>query len=153
MQWPKGMEPDRSSVYARNEIKIAAEPANVWKYLCRAALWPTWYANCSWLKFENGAGPDLTLNASFVWKTFGVRVHSTVRVFEPTRSLEWNARAIGLRAYHGWLIEPAVDGAWVLTEETQNGPLPKLLGWYLRPRLSRGHQQWVESLRRVATTG
>ncbi len=153
MQWPEGMEPDHSAVYARNEIKIEAEPAKVWKWLCRAALWPTWYTNCSWLKFENGPGPDLALNSTFVWKTVGVRVHSAVRVFEPIRRLEWDAKAVGMRAYHGWLIEPAVEGVWVLTEESQNGPLPRLLRWYLKPALHREHQSWVESLRRVATTG
>jgi polyketide cyclase/dehydrase/lipid transport protein len=153
MQWPEGMEPEKSAVHARNEIKISATPDRVWKWLCRAGLWPTWYTNCAWLKFDNGSGPDLALNSAFTWKTFRVRVHSKVLVFEPPRLIEWEASAIGVRAYHGWLIEPAVDGSWVVTEETQNGPLAKLLGWYLRPVLARGHQNWVESLRRVATTG
>lgn len=153
MQWPEGMEPEHSAVHVRNEIKIAADPARVWKWLCRAGLWPTWYSNCAWLKFENGPGPDLALDTTFVWKTLGVRVRSTVRVFEPTRSLEWDGMAIGVRAYHGWLIEPSIEGVWVLTEETQNGPVAKLLRLYLKPALLRGHQNWIESLRRVATTG
>ncbi|MFZ0887657.1 MAG: hypothetical protein WA005_04325 [Candidatus Binataceae bacterium] len=153
MQWPEGMEPEHSAVYARNEIKILGEQSNVWKWLCRAALWPTWYTNCAWLKFENGAGPDLTIGSKFVWKTFGVRVHSTVRVFEPMRSLEWDAKATGMRAYHGWLLEPSADGIWVVTEETQNGILPWLARWYLKRMLHGGHQNWVESLRRVSTTG
>jgi polyketide cyclase/dehydrase/lipid transport protein len=152
MQWPRGMEPEHSKIYARNEIKIDADPAKIWKILCRAALWPTWYSNCAWLKFENGHGPELTANSAFVWKTFGARVRSTVRVFEPPHALEWDAKAMGLRAYHGWLLEQAVDGVWVITEETQNGPLPFVLRWYLRPTLYRGHQQWVESLRRIAST-
>lgn len=152
MQWPRGMEPEHSKVYARNEIKINADQTRIWKALCRAGLWPTWYANCGWLKFENGRGPDLELGTTFTWKTFGARVRSTVRVFEPAHALEWDAKAIGLRAYHGWQLEPAVDGVWVITEETQNGPLPTLLRWYLRPTLHRGHQQWVESLRRIAST-
>ncbi len=153
MQWPQGMEPKRAPVYARNEIKIDADIAKIWKWLCRAGLWPTWYTNCAWLKFENGAGPDLAPDSKFTWKTFGTRVRSQVRVFEPMRALEWDARAIGLRAYHGWSLEQTVDGVWVVTEETQKGPLPMVLRWYLRPTLYRGHQKWVESLRRVATTG
>jgi hypothetical protein len=146
------MDPEHSAVYARNEIKIDAEPAKIWKWLCRAGLWPTWYTNCAWLKFENGPGPDLGPDTTFVWKTFGVRVRSSVRVFDPMRALEWDAKAIGLRAYHGWLLEQAVDGVWVITEETQNGPLPRLLRFYLKPTLYKNHQKWVESLRRVATT-
>jgi hypothetical protein len=41
----------------------------------------------------------------------------------------------------------------VITEETQNGLLPRLLRWYLRPAMLRGHQLWLESLRRMAESG
>ena len=40
-----------------------------------------------------------------------------------------------------------------MTEECQNGIVPKLAWWYLRPMLERGHQNWVESLKRVAEGG
>ena len=153
MQWPEGMEPEHAAVYARNEIKIVGEQSQVWKWLCRAQLWPSWYPNCAWLKFENGAGPDLAVGTNFEWKTFGVRVRSTVRAFEPMRSLEWDAKTTGLRAYHGWLLEPSPDGIWVISEGTQDGILPRLAGWSLGGIVHRGHQTWVENLRRVSTTG
>ena len=44
-------------------------------------------------------------------------------------------------------------GCRVVTEECQNGLVPKLASWYLRPMLVRGHQNWVESLKRVAEGG
>lgn len=44
-------------------------------------------------------------------------------------------------------------GCRVITEECQNGLVPKLAWWYLRPMLLRGHQNWVESLKRVAEGG
>ncbi len=122
MQWPRGMEPEHSKVYARNEIKINADQTRIWKALCRAGLWPTWYANCGWLKFENGRGPDLELGTTFTWKTFGARVRSTVRVFEPAHALEWDAKAIGLRAYHGWQLEPAVR--WRMGHHRRNAERP-----------------------------
>ncbi len=31
--------------------------------------------------------------------------------------------------------------------------VPKIAWWYLRPMLERGHQDWVESLKRVAEGG
>jgi hypothetical protein len=95
----------------------------------------------------------LAADRSFEWRTFGTRVRSVVRTFEPFRELGWDARATGLYAYHGWMLEPAGAGCRVLTEETQRGWLPMLARWYLRRMLARGHRGWLEDLRRVAESG
>ena len=152
MKWPSGFEPENSSVYARNEIAIAAPAERVWRWLIRAARWPDWYSNSRNVKFLRGRGPDLAPGSEFQWKTFGATIRSRVIVFEPPHELGWDAQGV-LRAYHGWLIEPDSDGCRVVTEECQNGILPALAWWYLRPMLLRGHQNWVESLRRVAESG
>jgi uncharacterized protein YndB with AHSA1/START domain len=160
MKWPSGMEPGRVPVHAYNEIEIAAPPERVWRWLVRAAQWPRWYGNCAELRFTDGApgessGPDLAPGRSFEWRTFGARVRSTVVVFEPYRELGWDARSTRLYAYHGWTLEPGPGGAGcrVVTEETQRGWLPSVARWYLRPMLLRGHQGWLEDLRRVAERG
>ena len=153
MRWPAGMEPQNSTIHARNEIVIAAQPERVWRWLCRAARWPECYDNCAWLRLRNSAGPDLAAGTAFVWRTFGVRVRSTVLTFEPTRELGWDATAFGVRAYHGWLIEPLESGSRIITEETQKGPLSTFGRWYLRRGLLREHQSWLESLSRVAQSG
>lgn len=50
-------------------------------------------------------------------------------------------------------LEPAAGGTHVVTEETERGPLPWLLRWYLRGALHGAHQKWLESLARVAVGG
>jgi uncharacterized protein YndB with AHSA1/START domain len=153
MKWPAGFEPDNSSVHARNEIAIAAPPERVWRWLIRAAKWPEWYSNSANVDFVRGSPPDLAPGTEFKWKTFGATVASRVIVFEPPHELGWDARGV-LNAYHGWLIEPdGRGGCRVVTEECQNGLVPKLAWWYLRPMLERGHQNWIESLKRVAEGG
>jgi hypothetical protein len=153
MKWPPGFEPDKSSVYAHNEIAIAAPRERVWRWLIRAAQWPQWYSNSDNVNFLRGNPPDLAPDAEFKWKTFGATITSRVIVFEPARELGWDAHGI-LNAYHGWLLEPDNGGgSRVITEECQNGLVPKLAGWYLRPMLERGHQNWIESLKRVAEGG
>ena len=154
MQWPEGMTPDQANVYARNELVIPAPVSIVWRWLCHAEKWPQWYSNCSWLKFRDSNRPDLVPGAAFVWKTFGVRVRSRVIVFEPQRELGWDATAFGLVAYHGWQFEPIdLRHTRVVTEETQRGPLSAIGRWYLRRGLLREHQNWLESLSRMAQTG
>jgi uncharacterized protein YndB with AHSA1/START domain len=152
MKWPAGFEPGNSWVYARNEIAIAAPAERVWRWLIRAARWPDWYSNSANVRFLCGSAPDLAAGAEFQWKTFGATIRSKVIVFEPPHELGWDARGV-LRAYHGWLIEPGPGGCRVVTEECQNGIVPALAWWYLRPMLLRGHRNWVESLRRVAEGG
>jgi hypothetical protein len=163
MKWPSGMKPENVAVYARNEIEIAAAPERVWRWLVGGERWPQWYGNCTSFRYidERGApgggdirsGPDLTADRSFEWRTFGARVRSVVLMFDPCRELGWDARATGLYAYHGWMLEPAGAGCRVITEETQRGWLPMLARWYLRRMLVRGHQGWLEDLRRVAESG
>jgi|SRR5581483_5512705 len=152
MKWPTGFEPDKARVFAHNEIAIAAPPERVWRWLIRAARWPQWYGNSADITFLSGSPPDLALHTDFRWKTFGAKVTSRVLVFDPPHELGWDARGL-LDAYHGWLIEPEGEGCRVITEETQNGLLPLLAWWYLRPMLLRGHQNWIESLKRQAEAG
>jgi Polyketide cyclase / dehydrase and lipid transport len=147
------MSSDRAVVSVRNEILIPAAPSRVWQWLCRATRWPEWYSNCSWIRIREDAGPDLKLNTPFVWKTFGVRVRSVVKVFEPYSELGWDATAFGLRAFHGWELTPTDDGCRVVTEERQVGALTTMGRWYLRRALLREHQNWLESLRRMSIGG
>jgi uncharacterized protein YndB with AHSA1/START domain len=154
MKWPSGMQPGNVAVHARDEIEIGAMPERVWRWLIAGEHWPQWYGNCSTFHYLDGQrGPDLAADRSFEWRTFGTRVRSVVRTFEPFRELGWDARATGLYAYHGWMLEPAGAGCRVLTEETQRGWLPRLARWYLRRMLARGHRGWLEDLRRVAESG
>jgi hypothetical protein len=153
MKWAAGFEPENSSVYARNEIVIAAPAERVWRWLIPAAKWPEWYSNSANVSFLSGEPPDLALDTEFRWKTFGATITSRVIVFEPPLELGWDAHGV-LDAYHGWIIEAdSGGGCRVITEECQNGIVPKLAWWYLRPMLLRGHQKWIESLKRVAESG
>lgn len=154
MRWPTGMEPEHSTVYARNELVIPAAPDRIWRWLCRAARWPEWYGNCGWIRLGDDDSPDLGPGSQFVWKTFGVRVRSKVIIYDRSVELGWDATAFGLRAYHGWLFEVVDAGhTRVITEETQVGPLTRVGRWYLRRGLLNEHQNWLEGLSRMAQTG
>jgi len=151
--WPTGFETGRAYVHAHNEMLIPAQPEVCFAWLCRAPLWPTWYANCGGFKFDTVPGPDLALGTAFSWTTFGAPVRSTVCRFEPPLHLEWDATAFGIRAYHAWVIVPQGSQSWVITEENQIGIVPFFLRWYLNGMLERGHQTWLEGLKTVTTSG
>ena len=107
MKWPAGFEPGQSSVFAHNQIAIAAPPDRVWRWLIRAARWPDWYTNSSNVTFLSAGPPDLAPGIRFRWKTFGATITSRVLVFEPPRELGWDEPLAQLEALYAELLTRA----------------------------------------------
>ena len=147
MRWPSRYAPGTAPVHVRNTIEVGAPVEAVWAWLIRAQHWPDWYVNASNVEFLDGTGPDLSSGARFKWTTFGVRLESTVREFVPRERIAWDARGIGVDAYHAWVLSPTANGTHVVTEETQHGWLARLSHLVMTGRMHKYHQIWLEGLR------
>jgi Polyketide cyclase / dehydrase and lipid transport len=152
IRWPDEFSPPRAPIHVRNELAISAPAPIVWAWLIRARDWPSWYANAQDVVIENEAS-DLTPGATFRWETFGVKLVSHVEEFVPAERLAWNARGLGVWAYHAWLIRPAAAGCTVSTEQTQYGFLARLGALFMPSRMHRFHQLWLEGLGEKAQNG
>jgi len=153
ISWPDEHTPERSVFHAVNELQMQAEPDVIWAWLCRPDLWPTYYSNAKLIKHLGGAWPELKLGSRFRWWSFGAFVTSEVVEFEPPERIAWDAKVLGGRGYHGWVLRPASGGTYVRTEETQKGPGIRVAKPLLRPMMVRLHQRWLEGLSRVAAEG
>jgi uncharacterized protein YndB with AHSA1/START domain len=153
VQWPPHYAPSTAPVHVRNELDMDVPPEMVWAWLIRAQLWPAWYVNAAHVRFVQGRPPDLSAGARFRWKTFGVNLESTVLEFVPGERIAWNARGLGVDAYHAWVISATGRGAHVLTEETQHGWLARLANFVAPRRMHKYHQLWLEQLRDNAARG
>jgi uncharacterized protein YndB with AHSA1/START domain len=151
VRWPDEARPERSPVYGRSEIEIAAPPIVVWEHLVRAEAWPDWFADCSSVRIEAGPQPSLGVGTRFRWTVLRVPVVTTVEECEPPTRLAWSGSGLGARAYHGWILEPTAGGTRVVTEETQRGVGPSLLRFALRPLLLYSQRRWLADLARVST--
>jgi hypothetical protein len=140
-------------VFVANEHEAPAPAEVVWQWLCRADLWPTWFKRSSNVRFEAGPAPALGLGSRVVWRMLGATIRVTVKVCEPPHLLDWEGGANGVHAYHAWRLEPIARGTLVATKETERGPLPWLLRWYLRGALHGAHEEWLASLAHVAAGG
>jgi polyketide cyclase/dehydrase/lipid transport protein len=149
IRWPDRFSPDNAPVHVVNAITIAAAPEAVWKVLVRAADWHEFYANASNVVIEDG-GSDLSAEARFTWRTFGVDLETQVQEFEPFERIAWLARGPLIEAYHAWLILPAAGGCHVITEETQHGMAAHAGRLIFPGRMERQHQLWLEGLAAVA---
>ncbi len=152
--WPEHYSPSCSPVHVRNELDTAASRDAVWAWLIRAPLWPNWYSNAANVKLLTGTPPDLAAGTRFRWRTFGVTIESTVLEFVPGERIAWDAHAIGVDAYHAWLLTDTVDGGCrILTEETQHGFVARAGAMLMPKRMGRFHQIWLEGLDRQASSG
>jgi len=61
---------------------MSSSSEQVWAWLVRATLWPTWYVNASRVRILQGNGSDLALGTKFRWTTFRVMLVS----IKPIRS-------------------------------------------------------------------
>jgi hypothetical protein len=152
-EWPSRSAPADCPVFVHNEIVVDAPPERVWRWLVRADRWPEWFARASRVRIEGG-GPALTEGSVVSWRMLGAGIRVTVRRADGARALDWEGGAAGVHAYHAWLLDPLPDGRTrVITEETERGPVPSLLRWYLRGALHKAHEEWLVGLARIATTG
>jgi hypothetical protein len=145
IRWPAAFAPANTAVHVVNRIDAPRSADQVWAKLIRAVDWPGYYANAHDVVIEGGAR-DLSANARFTWKTFGVRLKTQVVEFEPTTRIAWIAKGIGVTAYHAWLIVPTPQGCHILTEETQTGFLARAGSLLFPRRMATWHQRWLEAL-------
>jgi hypothetical protein len=152
VSFPEWALPERSPVYAFNELVLEAPPERVWPWLIRAVRWPEWYGNARNVHIE-GDRNDLVMGVRFDWTTFGIRAHTKIEELVPERRLSWSGRGVGATAYHGWVIAPQGTGSRVITEETQQGLVASAGRWFLRRGLLTWHQRWIEGLGTMAASG
>lgn len=70
----------------RNSVAAAAEKSNladIWPFLSKAPLWPTYYANSANIRFYDGKGQELEAGVRFYFETFGFPVEAQVVEYAP----------------------------------------------------------------------
>ena len=135
VNWPEGHRPEESAFHAVNELQIPAEPEDVWAWICRPDLWPTYYSNARLIKHLGGPWPKLELGSRFRWLSFGALVTSEVIEYEPGQRIAWDAKVLGGSGHHGWVLKRQAGGTFVRTEETQKGLGIRLVKPVLRPMM------------------
>jgi polyketide cyclase/dehydrase/lipid transport protein len=153
LRWPEEHRPEVSAYLAVNELQMAAEPENVWAWLCRPDLWPSFYSNARFVKHLEGPWPEVRPGSRWRWFTFGAFITSEVVEYDPRERLAWSAKSMAGSGHHGWVLRRDQGGTFVHTEETQKGLGIQIIKPVLRPMQVRLHQRWLEGLARVAAEG
>jgi uncharacterized protein YndB with AHSA1/START domain len=147
------MEINRSApAIASSEIEVAAPPEVVWDVLTDYERWPEWNPEVKSLSID---GP-VAAGTTFKWKTGPLSITSTLREVERPRTIGWTGKALGIGAVHAWRFEPRDSGTLVHTEESWQGPVPRLLSGRMQKALQKGLDDAMphlkaEAERRAAT--
>ena len=144
-KWLPGYEPERAVHRIQTSLAIVAPARAVWKQLIGAAEWPNWFAMSKDVLLPDGKA-ELESGMCFKWTIQGVQFESTIYQFEPFRRLSWRSSNPLISTCHIWALEERNGSTNVITDETQRGLLPTLLGFVVRQKLRKGQQTWLDSL-------
>ena len=141
----QGMIDELAPVKATVQVTIQASPAKIWGLLTNIKDWATWQPDISEVAIQ--AAPAVTV--PFTWSTAGMTIHSTIRLFDPDRTLGWTGRAFHIHAIHIWTLSPLPDGrVLVETRESMDGWLVER--FYSSRELQESDKKWLEHLKKAA---
>jgi hypothetical protein len=111
-------------VHVRKSIEIHASRDVVWKQLTDFAAWPKWQPGVESMRAPKSVTPGET----FVWKTGGSEISSTIAIVEPGKTVGWTGAVSVAKAVHIFRIEAVSPGVTRVTdEESMDG---FLLTWF-----------------------
>lgn len=125
-------------------ISINATVEKTWAILTNINLWSNWQADISYAKLDSLLSP----NTSFVWKSNGVKIHSTLHTIEQNKRFGWSGNSLGLHAIHNWILKDNNEHTEVTVEETMEGFLARLFNKSLNKSLEKGMQRWLSFLKK-----
>ena len=136
----------KAPVLSRGEADIAADPETVWKVLASIDHWPDWNSDVRSVSIES----SVAKGTAFRWKAGRWKITSVIQNVKKARLLAWTGRMMGISAVHAWHLEPAGAGTHVVTEESWQGFIVRLLRRTLQRSLDKAIASGLESLRTEA---
>lgn len=129
----------------RKSITIDADSKKVWAILTDIDNWSSWNKDISHPRL-NG---DLRPEATFVWRSGGATISSTLHTVEPYSDLGWTGKALGTFAIHNWTLTEANGRTTVSVEESMEGFLVSVFKRSFTKNLETGMRKWLESLKQA----
>lgn len=124
-------------------ITINADSKKVWAVLTDINQWSSWNTDISAPKLQGMLKPE----ATFVWKSGGAKINSTLHTVHPNKSFGWTGKAFGAFAIHNWTLAEANGQTTVFVEESMEGFLVNLFKKSFTKNLENGMQKWLDFLK------
>ncbi len=134
---------NNAPVKCSKTITINASSEKVWATMTNIDNWATWQTEISNPKLEG----ELMPNTTFVWKTGGAKINSTLHTVEPNKQFGWTGKTFGIFAIHNWTITDLIGQTRVSVDESMEGFLAGLLRKSFNKNLEKAMQNWLDLLK------
>lgn len=136
----------RAPLVTHHQIDIFAPPGNVWDWISRIEMWPTWRQDVSSARWLEGRG----LNGAFKWRVrniFGITAR--IKEWRENRSIGWQGRVAGGSIAQLVVISGEVKPSTVTIETSYDGPLTRLrlTRALVEGQINRTNEIWLGSLK------
>jgi hypothetical protein len=136
---------NHAPVKCSKTITIDASIEKVWSVMTDINNWPNWQKDISKSKLNGALQP----NATFDWKTGGVKIHSTIHTINPCKEFGWTGKVLGLFAIHNWALTETNGKTNVSVDESMEGFLTKIFKGSLNKSLEKGMLNWLVLLKQT----
>ncbi len=151
LQWPDSFAPERSDLFAHNEIFIKASPAVVFKHLQEVDKWPDWYPNAANIKVAEADDGTLKEGRAWRWEMSGMQIENNINEFKQDRHIAWFSSGNEQKSYQVWHLKPTSDGyCFIVTEESVYGPAAISLRRSDSAAVHKANERWIENLKKLS---
>ncbi len=123
----------KAPVFCRKKIMISAHAEQIWSRLADIDRWSTWLTTVSTAKLNGPLEPGTT----FVWKTGGMKIHSTLHTVQLYTAFGWTGKVYGIYAVHNWIFRAVGEQTEVEVSESMEGLLAGLFRKWFNKTLAR----------------
>ena len=129
------------------EMEIHAPVEKVWSIQANIDSWHEWQPDISEAKLDSSLEPG----ATFVWKSGGFKLTSTIGEVSENNSIGWYGKGLGASAVHIWEFVQMENGSTLVrTKESMDGWLVKFLKRTMDKKLNESLDTWLNSLKKVS---
>jgi len=137
---------ENAPVVAKAKIEINAAPETVWNIMADIESWPSWNPEVKKACLKG----ELKEGTQFQWKTGVGKITSLLQKVDPPHFLAWTGRIMGINAIHVWKIETSEDKTVVVTEESWEGALSRVMSGRMQKMLEDSINSGLQSLKSEA---
>jgi hypothetical protein len=134
---------NNAPVKCGKKIAITANCKEVWKILTDVNHWADWQTDIVKAEMHGEFKPQST----FIWKSGGAIIRSTLHTVDPTKRVGWTGRTLGIYAVHNWTLTEKDGVTEVNVEESLEGLFAVLLKNAFNKNLEKGMQNWLDLLK------
>ncbi len=134
---------EKAPVLAKAQIEIVATPETVWNIMADIEAWPSWNPDVKKACLKG----ELEEGTQFQWKTKVGKITSLLQKVEPPHLLAWTGRIMGINAIHVWRIESKDGKTVVVTEESWEGALSRVMSGRMQTMLEESINSGLQYLK------